>query len=124
AGAWAAWAVLVMSISLSTSNPLYLGIVLLCVCLVAALAPRSEHAVGSFRALLLLGCGLLVIGTAIAIVNGSYGDHELFTIPGPEIPDWLGGLSLGGPVALEGLVAAALRGLAILCVFLAFAVFN
>ncbi|MGH2634011.1 MAG: energy-coupling factor transporter transmembrane component T, partial [Tepidiformaceae bacterium] len=48
----------------------------------------------------------------------------LFTIPGPNIPDWLGGLRLGGPVSAEGLVAEAIRGLAILCVLLAFGVFN
>jgi len=121
---WAAWVTLVMSVALSTSNPLYLVVVLLCVCLVAALAPRTAQAVAGFRALALLGVGLLVISTGIAVVNGSYGEHELFTVPGPEVPDWLGGLSLGGPVAAEGLVAAVLRSLAILCVFLAFAVFN
>ena len=44
----------------------------------------------------------------------------LFTIPGPEVPDWLGGLRLGGPVSAEGLAWAVVRGMVILPIFLAF----
>ena len=122
--AWVAWVGFVMAFALSTTNPYYLGVVLLCILLVAAVAPRTGNGVIGFRALLLLGVGLFAIGLAIAVVNGNYGGHILFTIPGPSIPDWLGGLRLGGPVSAEGLVAEAIRGLAILCVLLAFGVFN
>ncbi|MFN0147125.1 MAG: CbiQ family ECF transporter T component [Dehalococcoidia bacterium] len=122
--AWAAWVTLVMTVALSTSNPLYLAIILLCVVLVAVVAPRTERAVAGVRALASFGLAMLVISLAIAVVNGSYGDHVLFTVPGPDLPGWIGGLRLGGPVAAEGLAAAAIRGLAILCVLLAFGVFN
>lgn len=121
---WMAWVAFVMAVALSTTNPYYLGLILLCILLVAALAPRTGTGVIGFRALLLLGAGLFVAGLAIAVVNGNYGGHVLFTIPGPEIPGWLGGLRLGGPVSAEGLVAEGIRGLAILCVLLAFGVFN
>lgn len=122
--AWLAWVSLVMVVALATTNPLYLGIVLLCVVLVATLAPRTGNAVTSFRALLLFGVTMFFISVAVATINGTYGDHIVFTVPGPEIPKWLGGLHLGGPVSAEGLVAAAIRGLAILTVLLAFGVFN
>jgi len=122
--AWVAWVGLVMAVALSTTNPYYLGVILLCILLVAALAPRTGNGVIGFRALLVLGVGLFAIGLAIAVINGNYGGHILFTIPGPSIPSWLGGLRLGGPVSAEGLVAEAIRGLAILCVLLAFGVFN
>ena len=122
--AWVAWVGFVMAVALSTTNPYYLGVILLCILLVAALAPRTGNGVIGFRALLILGVGLFVVGLAIAVVNGNYGGHILFTIPGPNIPGWLGGLRLGGPVSAEGLVAEAIRGLAILCVLLAFGVFN
>jgi energy-coupling factor transport system permease protein len=113
-----------MTVSLVTTNPLYLGVVLLCVILVSALAPRTATGIAGFRALLIFGVGMFAISLLIATVNGNYGDHILFTIPGPAIPRWLGGLRLGGPVSAEGLVAASIRGLAILCVILAFGVFN
>ncbi len=122
--AWIAWVMLVMVVALATTNPLYLAIVLLSVLVVAAFAPRSGTGVTSFRALLLFGLVMFFVSVAIATINGNYGDHILFTVPGPEIPRWLGGLRLGGPVSAEGLVAAAIRGAAILCVLFAFGVFN
>jgi energy-coupling factor transport system permease protein len=122
--AWLSWVALVMTVALSTTNPLYLALVLLAILLVAALSPRGQHGLAGFRALATFGIGMLAVSVAISIINGSSGRHILFTIPGPHVPDWLGGLALGGPVSAEGLVAAAIRGLAILCVLLAFAVFN
>ena len=121
---WVAWVSLVMTVALSATNPLYLAVILLSVVLVASLAPRTERSVAGVRALFTFGVGMLAISLGIAVINGNYGDHILFTVPGPALPDWLGGLSLGGPVAAEGLAAAAIRGLAILCVLLAFGVFN
>ena len=44
--AWIAWVLLVMVVALATTNPLYLGIVLLSVLLVAAFAPRSGAGLG------------------------------------------------------------------------------
>ncbi len=122
--AWIAWVLMVMTVALSTTNLLYLSIVLLCVLLVGALAPRTGAGAAGFRALLVLGASLFAISLGIAVVNGNYGSHVLFTLPGPEVPGWLGGLRFGGPVTGEGLVAATTRGLAVLCVLLAFAVFN
>lgn len=123
-GAWIAWVTLVMVVALATTNPLYLGIVLLCVVLVAAFAPRTGTGATSFRALVVFGLVMMAVSLFVATVNGSYGDHVLFTVPGPSIPRWLGGLHLGGPVSAEGLAAAAIRGTAILCVLFAFGVFN
>jgi energy-coupling factor transport system permease protein len=122
--AWVAWVLLVMVVALATTNPLYLAILLLCVLLVAALAPREGIGITSFRTLLVFGLTMLLISVTVATINGNYGDHILFTIPGPRVPHWMGGLRLGGPVSAEGLVAAAIRGLAILVIFLSFGVFN
>lgn len=122
--AWLAWVLLVMSVALITSNPAYLVLILLAILLVAAVAPRTEQALSGLRALMAFGGAMLVVSALIAVINGNYGEHVLFTIPGPEFPGWIGGLHLGGPVTSEGLAAAMIRGLAILCVFLAFAVFN
>lgn len=123
-GAWLAWVLMVMTVALVTTNPLYLCLVLLSVLVVAVFAPRDATTVLSFRVMLIGAVVLLVISVAIATINGGVGEHVLFTIPGPDLPSWLGGLRIGGPVAAESLVAAAVRGLAILCVFLGFAIFN
>ncbi|MDZ7727695.1 MAG: hypothetical protein U5Q44_05560 [Dehalococcoidia bacterium] len=91
---------------------------------VAAFAPRTANGLAAFRTMLIAGTGIFVISVLVATINGAYGERELFTIPAPAFPEWLGGLQLGGPVTAEALLAASIRGLAILCVFLAFAVFN
>ncbi|MCC7365334.1 MAG: hypothetical protein IT303_13285 [Dehalococcoidia bacterium] len=124
AAAWCAWVGMVMVVALATSNPFYLAVILLGVLLVAAVAPRTTQGFAGFRALLLFGVGMLGVSVVVATINGNYGDHILFEVPGPALPWWMGGLRLGGPVSAEGLVAATIRGFAILSVFLAFGVFN
>ncbi|MCA9844478.1 MAG: hypothetical protein KC491_07440 [Dehalococcoidia bacterium] len=122
--AWLSWVLLVMVLALVTTNPYYLATLLLCVLLVAALAPWSSTGLGTLRLLLLAGAGIGVFSIGVAAINGASGEHVLFDIPGPRFPDWFGGLRLGGPVTAEALVGASLRALAIFCVFLGFAVFN
>ncbi|GIW19022.1 MAG: hypothetical protein KatS3mg064_2179 [Tepidiforma sp.] len=121
---WVGWVLAVMAAALATTNPFYLAVILLAVVLVAVLAPREGPGVISFRALAVFGGVMFALSLGIAAINGSYGDHILFTIPGPEVPSWLGGLRLGGPVSAEGLAGAAIRGLAILCILFAYGVFN
>ncbi|MGD9932960.1 MAG: energy-coupling factor transporter transmembrane component T [Dehalococcoidia bacterium] len=124
-GSWVAWLALAMGVALSTTNPLYLVVLILTLSLVAVLAPRAEGvATGGVRAVLLFGGGMFALSLIVAVVNGSYGDHILFTVPGPSFPSWMGGLSLGGPISAEGLVAAAIRGTAITCIVVAFFVFS
>lgn len=121
---WAAWVAMVMVVALATTNPLYLVVVLLAVALVAALAPKSATGAATLKAVVAIGFGLFLIGIAIATVNGGYGEHQLFRMPGPSAPSWMGGLRIGGPVTVEALLAATLRGLAILSVLTAFVTFN
>jgi len=122
--AWLLWAVSVMVIALVTTNPLYLLVLLLSVTLVGVVAPRTEFASAGFRVMLIAGLGIVAFSVLVASINGGPGEQELFTIPGPGFPSWLGGLRIGGPVTAEALAAAGIRGLAILCVVLGFAVFN
>lgn len=124
-GSWVAWLVLAMGVALSTTNPLYLVVLGLTLALVAAVSPRADGAAnGGFRAVLLFGGSMFLLSLFVVVINGSYGDHILFTVPGPSFPDWMGGLRLGGPVSAEGLLAAAIRGLAIVCIVMAFFVFS
>lgn len=122
--AWMSWIALVMAVALTTTNPLYLAIVFLSVVLVGVLAPKTNTGIAGIRALLIFGASMFAMSLVVSVINGNYGDHILFTIPGPHTPDWLGGLRIGGPVSAEGLVAASIRGMAILCVLLGFGVFN
>jgi energy-coupling factor transport system permease protein len=121
---WIAWVFMVMAVSLATTNPYYLTVVLLSVLLVSVFAPKTATGAAGLRALLFFGAGALTLSAAVSVVNGNAGSHVFFTVPGPNLPGWMGGLRLGGPVTAEGLVYNVTRGLAVLCIFVAFGVFN
>lgn len=122
--AWLVWALMVMAVALSTTNPFYLAIVVLAVVLVAVLAPKDATGSTALRVMAFFGASVLLFAGLVAVVNGSYGEHVLFRIPSLRVPEWLGGLRLGGPVTSEQLVNAGIRGLAILAIVLAFATVN
>ena len=121
---WMAWVFMVMVVSLATTNPYYLVVILLSVLLVSIVAPKTNAGSAGLRALFFFGIGALTLSAAVSVVNGNAGSHILFTVPGPDLPAWMGGLRLGGPVTTEGLVYNLTRGLAVLCIFVAFGVFN
>ncbi len=122
--AWMAWVSMVMVIALTTTNPLYLVLVLLCVILVGVIAPRDGVGTAGLRAMAIFGVIMLLLAVLVATINGNYGSHIVFTVPGPRFPWWLGGLRLGGPVTAEAFVGSLIRALSAFCVFLAFAVFS
>src|SRR3972149_7617658 len=101
---------MVMALALVPTNPLYLVIILLGVVLVAVLAPRTGTGVTSFRALAVFGVAMFGISLVVATINGNYGEHILFTIPGPEVPSWLGGPRPGGGGSAGGVAGAAIPG--------------
>lgn len=121
ARAWLAWACMVTVISLTVTNPLYQAITVLGVVAVGAVAPAAPGT-GALRPFLAAGLGVLAFSAFVSLVNGTPGQHTLFTVPGPEAPTWLGGLRFGGPVTREGLLLAATRGLGLLAIVGAFAV--
>ncbi|GBD24673.1 hypothetical protein HRbin29_02355 [bacterium HR29] len=122
--AWLAWAAMVMAVALTVTNPFYLAVVVLGVILVAVLAPKDAAGAAGLRVMAFFGASVLLFAALVAVINGSYGEHELFRVPSLRVPEWLGGLRLGGPVTAEQLVNAAIRGLAILAIVLAFATVN
>ncbi len=122
--AWMAWVTMVMVVALTTTNPLYLVLVLLSIVLVAVVAPKNGVGTASLRAMALFGIIMVALSVFVATINGNYGDHIMFTMPGPQIPSWLGGLKLGGPVTAEAFIGSLVRSLAAFCVFMGFAVYS
>lgn len=122
--AWMAWVTMVMVVALTTTNPLYLVLVLLSIVLVAVVAPKNGVGSAGLRAMAMFGVAMVVLSVLVATINGNFGTHVLFTVPGPEIPRWLGGLRLGGPVTAEAFVGSLVRSQSAFCVFMAFAVFS
>jgi energy-coupling factor transport system permease protein len=109
--AWWAWAIGLAMAASRTTNPLLLALVVAVVGYVVA-ARRELGAASPFGAFLRLG--LLVITLRVllqALLGGGVpGQTVLLTLPEIPLPAGTGGVRLGGPVTLEGVLAAAYDG--------------
>ncbi len=114
-GAWWLWAIGLAAAASQTTNPL----VLLLFCAVAwcVVAMRRGDApwANGFRFYVLLGLVIIAVRVGFRIVFGEAGAGEtvLFELPELQLPDAAGGIQIGGPVTLEGVLAALYDGLRI-----------
>jgi energy-coupling factor transport system permease protein len=109
--AWWAWAIgLAMAASRST-NPLLLALVVAVAGFVVA-SRRELGAASPFGAFLRLGLFVIAMRVVLQAVlgGGVPGRIVLFTLPEVPLPTGAGGVRLGGPVSLEGVLAAAYDG--------------
>lgn len=113
--AWVAWLLATVTALLSTNNPLYLAVILLCIA--AVLRAGRAQAFAPALPLSPWRFGLIVV-TLSAAFNGlmaHFGQTVLFTLPA-ALP------LLGGPVTLEAIVYGAINGLVLTGIFAAFLV--
>jgi energy-coupling factor transport system permease protein len=111
-GAWWLWAIGLATAASRTTNPLLLVLIVAVVAHVVS-ARRSEAPwARGFKAYLLLG--LIVIAIRVVfrmLLGGQDGGTVLFTLPEVPLPEAAAGIRIGGPVALEGVLAAVYDGL-------------
>ncbi|MDQ1295850.1 MAG: energy-coupling factor transport system permease protein [Actinomycetota bacterium] len=116
--AWWIWSVGPATAAGRTVNPLLLVLVLAVLGLVVSARRTEAPWAGAYRSYLVLA--LVVIGIRVvfrAVFGGGApaGAHILFALPRVPLPDWYAGVRIGGPVALEAVVAAAVDGLRLAC---------
>jgi energy-coupling factor transport system permease protein len=95
-----------------TTNPLLLVLLLAVVALVVV-ARRSDSPWSNGFGLYVVAA-LVVIGVRVVfrmLLDGQHGEHVLFRLPEVPLPDAAAGIRLGGPVSLEGMLAAVYDGL-------------
>jgi energy-coupling factor transport system permease protein len=109
--AWWAWAIGLAMAASRTTNPLLLALVVVVAGYVVA-ARRERGAASPFGAFLRLG--LFVIAMRVVLVallgGGVPGQTVLLNLPQIPLPTGSSGVRLGGPVTLEGVLAAAYDG--------------
>jgi energy-coupling factor transport system permease protein len=112
--AWWVWA-LCLAVAVSrTSNPLLLLLVLAVVGFVVARRRTEAPWARAFRYYLALALVVIVVRIVFRMVFASGiapTDHILFRLPHIPTPHWYAGVSLGGPVSLEAMLAATYDGL-------------
>lgn len=112
--AWWIWALGLVTAVGRTNNPLLLVLVLAVLGFV--IAGRRTDAPWARAFKYYLAMALVVIALRIvfrSIFTTSVGPHAhvLFTLPFAQSPKWYAGVRLGGPVSLEGVLAATFDGL-------------
>lgn len=111
-GAWWVWALSLAVAASRTTNPLLLGLILAVAWLVVA-ARRPDTPWGrAFRGYVVLGAAVVLVRLVFRVLlGGGAGGTVLVVLPSLELPSWAAGVTLGGPVTLESVLAGFYDGL-------------
>lgn len=109
--AWWLWALGLAVAAFRTTNP-FLLLLLLGIAVWMVARRRDVASPSTVRATLFIGAAAVVIRvlTFVVVGGGGTGTTVVLHLPLVPLPDWAGGIRLGGPVTAEGLVGAALDG--------------
>lgn len=111
-GAWWIWALGLATAASRTTNPLLLGLIIGVLTVVVNARRGDSPWAGLFRIYLLAGLVVIALRVGLRVVfSAPYGTHVLFTLPQIPLPDWAVGVSIGGPVTAETILAAFYDGL-------------
>ena len=111
-GAWWLWALGMATAAARTTNPLLLGLVIAVVAFVVSARRTDAPWARGFRSYLVLGVAVIVIRVVFRmLLDGQHGEHVLFPLPELPLPEAAAGIRIGGPVSVEGLLAAFYDGL-------------
>lgn len=112
--AWWLWAIgLVVAVS-RTTNPLVLALLAGSVATVVLCRAGSAPWARAFPAYLKLGLVVVVVRVVFRVLLGGdpgVGEHVLVRLPAVPLPHWMAGVSVGGPVSAEAILAATYDGL-------------
>jgi len=124
-GAWWLWAGGLAAAAMRSTNPFLLGLIIGVAAYVVAARRTSAPWARSFASFARLAVFVVVFRMVIQIL---FGDRlpgtTLFTLPSIALPDWMAGVSLGGPVTAEALVMAFNQGLRLAAVLICFGAVN
>ncbi len=106
--AWWVWAIGLAVACSRTTNPLLLLLALSVASLVVAARRGSSPWARAFRLYLVLGAVIVLLRIVLHVLVGyKFGTIRLYTLPSVDLP----GITVLGPLYLEGLLAAAVEGL-------------
>jgi energy-coupling factor transport system permease protein len=110
--AWWLWALGLAAAASRTTNP-FLLVLLLCITWWVVSERNDPSTPNVMRAVVIIGAMTVLLRVVMQVVfgSGSAGTTVLLHLPVVPLPDWAGGIRLGGPVSAEGLTGAAVEGL-------------
>jgi energy-coupling factor transport system permease protein len=112
--AWWLWAIGLLAAATRITNPLLLAVLLATLAFVVAARRTDAPWARGFRYYLVLALVVIAVRMvfrAIFATGVGSADHVLFTLPALHLPHWYSGLTIGGPVSVEGMLSAGMDGL-------------
>lgn len=123
--AWWVWAAGLAVTAGRTTNPLLLLVVFAVVASVVATRRGSAPWSATLGMSIRFGVTIIVLRLVIQVVFGAkVGGHQLFALPRVPLPSWAAGVSVGGPVTAEAVLAALYQGLQLGVILACFAAAN
>ncbi len=120
-GAWWIWAVALAACALRTTNPVLLCLIIAVAGWVVVSRRADVPWSRSFASFLRLGLIVIAVRLVFQILFGvRVPGTTLFSIPEVTLPGWAAGVSIGGPVTIESLMAALYQGLRLAAVLACF----
>src|SRR4051812_21322580 len=117
--AWWGWATALAVAASRTTNPLLLALIVSVTAFVVAARRPATPWSRSYAVFLRLGLAAVAIRVVLfAILGTGPGTHVLVTLPQVPLPHWMAGVRLGGPVSVDGVLAAAYDGLRLAVILL------
>lgn len=111
-GAWWVWALGMATAATTTSNPLLLGLAVAVMGVVVSARRGPAPWARGFGSFLMAGLVVVVLRIVLRVIfDGQTGGHVLFRLPEVPLPEAAAGVRIGGPVSLEGVLAALYDGL-------------
>ena len=117
--AWWGWATAVAIAASRTTNPIVL--LLLVSATAFVVSSRRPPSPWSRAYVVFLRIGLVAIAIRVllfALLGTGAGTHVLVTLPRVPLPHWMAGVRLGGPVSLDGVLAASYDGMRLAVILL------
>ena len=110
--AWWIWALGMATAATRTTNPLLLGAIIAVVAFVVSARRGDAPWSSGFHGYVIAALVVIAVRVALrSVLDGQYGEHVLFHVPELPLPSSAEGIRIGGPVSLEGLLAAFYDGL-------------
>lgn len=110
-GAWWLWALGMATAASRTTNPLTLVVFAAAVGCVVSFRRTNAPWARAFSTYLRLGLVILVLRIVFRVlIDGQFGTTVLFKMPELHLPTGAAGIRIGGPVSLEGMLAAVYDG--------------
>lgn len=120
--AWWSWSIALALCALRTTNPFLLALLVAVVAFVVVSRRPDAPWSRSFASGLRLGLLVIVIRLVFQVLFGlRTSGTTLVTLPELTLPSWAAGVSLGGPVTAESLLAALYQGMRLAAVIVCFA---